>query len=70
MIFGKADGHVSAEGRDLIRKVTGENGARFSWVELEGAQRECCISFFYCSLSLSLCLSVCMFARKFRKWRG
>ena len=70
IIFGKADGHVSAVGRDFIWTVTGEKGARFSWVELEGAQRECCISFFYCSLSLSPCLSVCMFARKFRKWRG
>ena len=40
MIFGKKDGHVSAEGRDLIRKRMGEKGVRFSWVELEGAQRK------------------------------
>ena len=40
MIFGKKDGHVPAEGRDLIRKRMGEKGVRFSWLELEGAQRE------------------------------
>ena len=40
MIFGKMDGHVPAEGRDLIRRRMGEEGVRFSWVELEGAQRE------------------------------
>ena len=40
MIFGKADGHVPAEGRDLIRRVMGEKGVRFTWLELEGAQRK------------------------------
>jgi carboxymethylenebutenolidase len=38
MIFGKADTHVPAEGRDLIRKTLHEKGVRFSWYEIMGAQ--------------------------------
>lgn len=40
MIFGKRDGHVPSEGRDLIRKTLGEKGVEFGWVEIAGAQRE------------------------------
>ena len=38
MIFGKRDNHVTAEGRDLIRKTLHEAGVEFSWYEVAGAQ--------------------------------
>jgi len=51
MIFGKKDGHVPAEGRDLIRRRLGEEGVDFSWWEVLGAQR-----MFFSSLPLPLLL--------------
>jgi dienelactone hydrolase len=38
MIFGKRDGHVPAEGRDLIRQTLHQAGVEFSWYEVAGAQ--------------------------------
>lgn len=40
MIFGKKDGHVPPEGRDLIRKTMHEKGLRFSFYEVATAQRK------------------------------
>lgn len=38
MIFGKKDGHVPPEGRDLIRKTLHEKGVCFSFYEVAWAQ--------------------------------
>jgi len=38
MIFGKQDGHVPPEGRNLIRRILHEKGVCFSWYEVAGAQ--------------------------------
>ncbi|OAL28476.1 hypothetical protein AYO20_09424 [Fonsecaea nubica] len=38
MIFGTADNHVPAEGRDLIRKTLREKGVAFSFYEVHDAQ--------------------------------
>ena len=49
MIFGKADNHVTPEGRDLIRRTLHEEGVVFSFWEVAGAQR----GFFSPSFSFS-----------------
>lgn len=38
LIFGKLDGHVPRDGRDLIRKTLDDAGVTFTWLELAWAQ--------------------------------